>query len=434
MRHTRFSRRHSITGKLVITFLLVAILFVVLVSGSIRHVFRAHFETNLQPHLIQYMEYVQGDIGIPANRTRATALAKRLNIVIHIIDEHGTWSSSGMLEQQPVIDIRHKISQNGIDYGIATVGEHEYFMSFQNGTKFLFDIPNLHPSHKGRGLLPIVVLLFVLLLLYHFTHRIIRPISTLKAGIKRIGNGEITHRIQIKCRDELGDLADNINEMADKIEKMLEAKRQLLLAISHELRSPLTRAKVSLALMDEKLNTDSLQGDLNEMEKLIEELLETERLSGNHSALNKQSSIITTLITELIEQHFSKDGLETHFPTQQVRANIDPARMKLMLKNLIENAIFHTAGGAPKPALHLEVDNDSYTIRVIDSGYGIEEQHIPHITEAFYRADSSRQRETGGYGLGLYLCKVITEAHGGTLKIESKINKGTIISVRLPNR
>ncbi|MDH5360570.1 MAG: HAMP domain-containing histidine kinase [Gammaproteobacteria bacterium] len=432
MRHARFSRRHSITGKLVITFLLIAVLFVILVSGSISHVFRTHFEENLQPHLIQYMEYVQGDIGIPANRLRATALAKRLNIAIHIIDEQGTWSSSGMLKKKPKIDIRHKISKNGVDYGIATVGEHEYFISVQNGTMFLFDIPNLHPSHKGRGLLPIIVLLFVLLLLYHFTHRIIRPISTLKEGIKRIGDGEISHRIQLRCRDELGELADNINDMADKIEEMLEAKRQLLLAISHELRSPLTRAKVSLALIDEHVNKESLQGDLNEMERLIEELLETERLSGNHRALNKQDYVINTLIDELISQHFSQDCLEIHMTNIQIRANIDTARIKLMLKNLLENAIRHTPEGSHQPTVYLTTERNHYTIRIVDTGHGIEQQHIPHITEAFYRADSSRQRETGGYGLGLYLCKVIAEAHGGRLIIESKLNKGTTIRVEIP--
>lgn len=432
MIHKRLRRRHSITSKLIVTFLLIAILFVILVSGSISHVFRKHFETNLQPHLIQYMEYVQNDIGIPANRKRASQIASKLNIIIHIIDEHGTWSTDGELKLKNTISIRHQISQNGIDYGIATVGDHEYFMSRQNGTQFLFDIPNLHPTHKGRGLLPIAVLLFVLLLLYHFTHRIIRPISTLKSGIKRIGSGELGHRIKIKCRDELGDLADSINIMADDIEKILAAKRQLLLAISHELRSPLTRAKVSLALLDENCKTDSLVNDLDEMETLINELLETERLSQNHSTLNKQPSVINQLVTELVNQRFKSERLEIHLPDIDIKADIDVARIKLMLKNLIENAIRHTPEGSQAPTLFLTPEDNRYVIRIVDYGFGIEQQHIPYITEAFYRADSSRQRETGGYGLGLYLCRVITEAHGGTLNIESRINQGTTISVFLP--
>ncbi|MDH5185034.1 MAG: hypothetical protein OEX12_14215, partial [Gammaproteobacteria bacterium] len=92
MKYANFNIHHSITGKLILTFLLIAILFVVLVSSSISHVFRNHFEDNLRPHLLQYMEYVQSDIGMPADRDRARALAKRLNIVIHIIDAQGTWS------------------------------------------------------------------------------------------------------------------------------------------------------------------------------------------------------------------------------------------------------------------------------------------------------------------------------------------------------
>ncbi|MDH5184080.1 MAG: ATP-binding protein, partial [Gammaproteobacteria bacterium] len=394
---------------------------------------RNHFEDNLRPHLLQYMEYVQSDIGMPADRDRARALAKRLNIAIHIIDAQGTWSSTGELKQQHKINIRHEISENGIDYGIATVGNHEYFMSKQNGTSFLFDIPNLHPSHKGRGLLPIAVLLIVLLFLYHFTHRIIRPISTLKAGIKRIGNGELDHRIKIKSRDELGDLADSINDMTNDIQKMLEAKRQLLLAISHELRSPLTRAKVSLAMMDNTANKESLHSDLNEMEKLIEELLETERLSHNHTILNKQQTDIRTLITELIQYQFSKDNIDLKLPEYDVIENIDALRIKLMLKNLLENAIRHTPTCAQNPSIELTMHQHSLRIQVSDYGSGIEAQHIPHITEAFYRADASRHRETGGYGLGLYLCRVIAEAHGGSLQIESHITKGTSITIELTN-
>lgn len=433
MKHTKFYPHHSITGKLVLTFIVIAILFVVLVSSSISHVFRTHFESNLKPHLIQYMEYVQNDIGIPANRQRASALADRLNITIHIIDKKGVWSSKGELNHQHKLDIKHQISENGIDYGIAILGEHEFFMSKINATTFLFDIPNLHPGHKGRGLLPIAVLLIILLLLYHFTHRIIRPISTLKAGIKRIGNGELGHRIEIKCRDELGDLANSINLMADDIQHMLEAKRQLLLAISHELRSPLTRAKVSLALVDDKHNKESLHSDLNEMEGLIEELLETERLSSNHTILNKQPTNLNELVYDLINNKFDKTKLETLLATEDIVANIDSARIKLMLKNLLENAIRHTPTGSHVPVLSLSINAHNLHIQITDYGTGIEAHHIPHITEAFYRADSSRQRETGGYGLGLYLCRVIAEAHEGTLQVTSKVNKGTTVTVVLSN-
>lgn len=429
MRRARFNIRYSISGKLTLTFLLIAVLFIVLVSSSISHVFRTHFESNLRPHLIQYMEYVQSDIGIPVDRTRAMALAKRLNIVVHIIDSQGTWSSTGKLNQQHKLDIKHKISQHGIDYGIATLGEHEFFMSKVNDTRFLFDIPNLHPKHRGRGLLPIAVLL----LLYHFTHRIIRPISILKSGVIRIGNGELDHRIKIKSHDELGDLANSINDMTDDIEKMLTAKRQLLLAISHELRSPLTRAKVSLELLDDATQKDLLHEDLDEMEKLLEELLETERLSTNHSILNMHNTNLNCLVKELLDDKFVDTRIDLLLPDNDVFAYVDPTRIKLMLKNLLENAVRHTPEDAEKPSIKLTTDKNILSICITDFGSGIDEHHVPHITEAFYRADSSRQRDTGGYGLGLYLCRVIAEAHKGRLFIESKINKGTTITIVLSN-
>lgn len=103
-----------------------------------------------------------------------------------------------------------------------------------------------------------------------------------------------------------------------------------------------------------------------------------------------------------------------------------------MLKNLLENALRHNGPDSQPPLLSLEQDQDELVFTVQDYGEGIEEQHLPHLTEPFYRVDPARQRQTGGYGLGLYLCRVIAETHGGTLEIKSRRGAGTTIVVRLP--
>lgn len=430
--HWHRLHRHSLSGKLVLLFLLMAIIFILSVGGSLGKVFRDHFRNDIRPHLIQYMEYIQKDIGIPPDRNRAMALSKKLNVDIYIQSPNGNWSSNG--RKLPFSDTQsnHGFEQNGVEYRMSRINSHEIFSARSGSTILYFDIPNLHPEHTIRTFIPLFVLLLVLTILYHFTRRMIRPVAILKDGVKRFGQGELEHRIQINSRDELGELAVSFNEMADDIQQMLDAKRQMLLAISHELRSPLTRAKVSLELLDNDKQRGEIGKDLDEMETLIEELLETEKLSTRHRVLNKQSLSINELVRNLIESQFAEASIHCNLPEADVYAELDGPRIKLLLKNLLENALRHTTSAAPAPELSVVVGEAGLNLTVRDHGEGIEARHLDHLTEPFYRADPSRRRETGGYGLGLYLCKVIAEAHGGSLSINSTPGQGTSVVIHLP--
>lgn len=424
--------RHTLTGKLLLLFLVVGLLFAALVTGGIGKFFSRHFDVNIRPHLVQYSEYVQQDIGIPPDRERATELAKKLKVDIYFDEPNGRWSTnekSLVLEQ---LEFKRNFYHNDIEYGIAVGDDLELFWARLGETTVYIGIPDLRPDRMGSGYLHLLLPLIVLIILYHLILRLIRPIRALSEGVKRFGKGELKHRIDLNRRDELGELAENFNDMADDIEQMLDAKRQLLLAISHELRSPLTRAKISLELLDDEPQTEGLKADLVEMEKLIEELLETERLSNRHQVLNKQVVNLSELVVHLNDQFFESLSVSLEIDNQDLPISVDVTRIKLLVKNLLENALRHTLPGEKKPSLLLEKANETVSIVVEDFGIGIEADHIPHLTEPFYRADASRRRETGGYGLGLYLCRVIVEAHGGTLKIHSVLGKGTRVVVELP--
>jgi signal transduction histidine kinase len=244
--------------------------------------------------------------------------------------------------------------------------------------------------------------------------------------------GELTHRIKTKRKDEFGELAQTVNHMADDIEQMLEAKRQLLLAISHELRSPITRAKVALSLMDSSNLKQGLVDDLDEMERLIHELLEAERLKSKHHVLNLSEISLNTLLQEVVGRHFQSQPLKLHLAENLPILALDDTRLKFVIKNLLDNALKHQK--KDQPAIEMSTRSDQKTIKLMikDKGVGIAAEHLPHLSEPFYRADSSRQRKTGGYGLGLYLVRLIIEAHGGTLQIESELGQGTCVVIELP--
>jgi signal transduction histidine kinase len=312
-------------------------------------------------------------------------------------------------------------------------GEHagrEYLVTRHDGYTYALSVPATESS--WRVWLPLAALLVVLVLLYQATRLLFRPIAEIQAGVERIGAGELEHRLDVRRRDELGDLAASINAMAGQIRRMLEAKRQLLLAISHELRSPLTRAKVAAALLEDPAQRTEIARDLDELERLIEELLEIERLSGPHRALERRAVALEALIEETLASFFPGVEVRRRFPAPNIEAEVDVPRMKLLLKNLLENALRHTPQGHAPPEVALERTRDEIVLAVRDHGSGIAPEHLPHVTEPFYRADPARRRDTGGYGLGLYLCRVIAEAHGGRVAIESRVGEGTTVRVTLP--
>jgi len=425
--------RFSLSIKLVSLFLIMAILFVILVGSTMGLAFRSHFKESIRPHLVQYLEYIVADIGSPPSIDKARSLSQKLPIDIEIIGLNEKWSSNENPVNLAAINYRRQFKQNGVSYSVGEYQGREYLVSRSPEYTVAFSVPHNRGHWYKNKVLPLLILLAMLGFLYFLIRRLFTPVKQLQLGITKIGQGDLTHRIHIKRRDELGVLANSINKMANDIQQLLEAKRQLLLAISHELRTPLTRAKVAVELLDDAKQRDEVNRDLNEMEQLINELLETERLSSQHQKLNKESVSINHLIQDLIGEQFSQHNLKVLCPNAELMLDVDVARIKLLLKNLIDNALKHSPKDSGTPQIELKHIQNKAQISVQDYGPGIDEQHLPHITEPFYRIDASRQRQTGGYGLGLYLCRVIAEAHGGQLTISSTPGAGTIVVVTLPN-
>jgi signal transduction histidine kinase len=256
----------------------------------------------------------------------------------------------------------------------------------------------------------------------------------MQEGAARIGRGELDYRIPSRRHDELGDLSIDINKMADDVQGMLEAKRQLMLAISHELRSPLTRVKVALEFIDDSKTRQGILEDVVEMERLIADLLESEALNTRHATLRREPVDPEQLIESVVDGDFSNRNNEIEL---QIAGNLpqiclDVTRMRLLLRNLIDNALRYNPPGEKPVVVSAHMDAGELLIRVQDNGPGIPPEHINRVTEPFYRADPARSRATGGVGLGLYLCKRVAEVHGGRLTIDSNPGMGTGVNVILP--
>ena len=393
--------------------------------------FIQRFEQTLRPHLHQYFTYINNEIGIPPNLQIAQNLSDSLKIKIIIRGPNLRWSSDGKFPEKSQFRFR------------PPHHDHHY-RSGRYKRNFVFRIPN--PPYvttiitrndsnlpSGGKLLfkSLLGVLLILGLLYFFLRRLISPLKDIQKSVKRIGSGELDHRISIKKNDEFGELSKEINAMTDDIENMLEAKRQLLLAISHELRSPITRAKVAASLMDEGKLKAGIEDDLNEMETMVSGLLEAEQLNHRHQALNLENTDINQLISEVIAQYFSDDAIQQKLDDDVMTLNIDEARFQFVIKNLLGNALKYRKHDNDAVTISSKKIEGHLILTVEDQGIGIPKQHISHLTEPFYRVDPSRHRETGGYGLGLYIIKMIVEAHNGELDIESEEGIGTKVSIRI---
>ena len=423
--------RRSLAIRMMLLFLVTAFVISFILHLTLGLALKNQFETRLMPHILQYQYYIRKEIGTPPSISRASRIAQRIPVDIYINGPRINWSSTGVAFDPREIEFK-QYGKRGFQHGEwngriflrSVSGDDTVYLGFQRR------------SGQGPGrfifVLAILTVLGVLFLSYLGMRRLFKPVGTIQKGIHHIGSGELQYRITVDRNDELGELASSINTMADDIEGMLNAKRELLLAISHELRSPLTRSRVSAELLDDVSARERINKDLDEMEQLISELLESERLNSRHASLNLAPLNPNATIIEVIRESFSTLGIITSLHADIRSMMLDESRLRLLVRNLLSNAIRHNRTSYGEVEITTLLEDDELIIRVSDHGEGIAEEHLPHLTEPFYRADPSRQRKTGGYGLGLHLCRMIAEAHGGSLTISSKKNIGTRVTACMP--
>jgi histidine kinase len=278
------------------------------------------------------------------------------------------------------------------------------------------------------------------------SRRITRPIKLLTLASRKLAERQYSHRIpenEIQ-EDELGVLAVSFNQMAEQLEQTETMRRQLIADISHELRTPLTAIKGSMeGLIDGVLEAgestyQQIYREADRLQHLVEDLQELSRVEAVQFKLNKKDMLPGELVKEAVsslEAAFNKKGVSLDFEGNDHLSAIqaDPDRILQVLQNLLGNALQFTPKG---DSVHVQVREipGFLEFSVTDTGIGIDESHLPHIFERFYRADPSRSRANGGgSGIGLTISKSLVEAHGGTMRAESAgKNKGSRFVFTLP--
>lgn len=323
------------------------------------------------------------------------------------------------------------------------IGQLYYYdTDIANLTKLRIGTPTSIAILLGGG-----ALLFVLLSLgaaYWISGRLTAPLRALIPFIDRLGKGEYGIQAPVVSKDEYGKVALAFNGMSSKLKQAEIVRRNLAADVAHELRTPLTIVRGKLDLLQQSGQpiepTDLLpvQDELIRLTRLVGDLHQLSLAEAGKLQLDVKSCDMTKLLQRLIDRispETEDKALIVRFTstTAHTTVPVDPNRITQVFLNLLINAVRYTPeGGDISVSLHEDADSKRLRIDIRDSGPGIDEQHLPHLFNRFYRTDQARARHQGGMGLGLAIAKELVDSHGGAIEVESRIGHGTTFKVSLP--
>ena len=284
------------------------------------------------------------------------------------------------------------------------------------------------------------------------TEPVVRSLKTLGAAVAEISAGDFKTRVPVASVDEVGDLAASINTMAAKLEassekerELTQSRRELVSAVSHDLRTPLASIRVMVeslvdGVVDDQETADRyLRNTLSEVEylsRLVDDLFEIARLDAGLLQLQIEDSSVQDLISDTLESMSAQAEAEELSLEGGVQGEIPPVvmdtkRVQRVLYNLVQNSIRHTP---PDGTIFISASDtgDEVELVVSDTGDGVPEQDKGRLFDRTYRTDPSRSRSSGGAGLGLSIAKGIVEAHGGRIWFESVVGEGSRFSFTIP--
>jgi signal transduction histidine kinase len=257
-----------------------------------------------------------------------------------------------------------------------------------------------------------------------------------------MSHGDLSARVPVESDDELGQLATAFNGMAENISRQEELRRNMVGDVAHELRTPLTNLRGYLEATRDGLVApdaalvDNLYEETMLLTRLVTDLHELAQAEAGQLTLVRTPTPISEVIEKAVEilrpQAESKGvALSVDVAPDLPPADIDRERIGQVLRNLLNNALAHTP---ERGTISVSAARENGMIRVTvrDTGEGISAEDLPHVFDRFYRADRSRARQTGGYGLGLAIVRQLVEAHGGAVTVASELGRGSVFAFTVP--
>jgi len=310
----------------------------------------------------------------------------------------------------------------------------------RNGPQELEFTARLNQSLVWAGALASLVAIPLGLLLIR---TVVRPLHAVRDAARRIGAGELSHRVPINSGDEIGEVARQFNEMAAALERDEELRRSMMADIAHELRNPLAVIQGQVEALQDgifELSQESfapIHAQVVLLGRLVDDLRDLALVEMGRLPLHQAEMALDDLVQRVAgasQPRAREKGLTLSVESPKTMPPVcaDGQRVEQVLANLLSNALRHTpSGGAITVRVWAEPDWVGFAVE--DTGSGIAPQDLPHLFDRFYRVDKARSRADGGTGLGLSIAKQLVEAHGGEITVRSVVGEGSTFTVRLPH-
>ena len=348
--------------------------------------------------------------------------------------------SKNMLSRYPnwqggYIENKYPVTSSFNEVGTIEIG---YYGPFYYNDSDLYFINTLNNALLWIGF---ISLLFSLLIGVLFSKRLSTPIIKVIETAKLIAKGDFKQKSDdTSSTKEIQELITTINNLAESLETHEKLRKQLTVDVAHELRTPMATLQSHIEAMIDGIwqpTADRLKScheEIIRVNKMIGDLNLLAKFEGQNLILDKTDFNVTDLVTGVVmnfESEFANKGVNICYAGEEETILADRDKITQVLINLLSNSLKYTP---PDGTVEIIVEGKEHVVEiaVIDNGQGIPAEDLPHIFERFYRADKSRNRLTGGAGIGLTIVKSIIDAHHGTIQVRSKVNAGSVFTVSLP--
>ena len=406
------------TALLAVAVVMIAIIFFHAIRGDI---FQAAFQSPLK----EWSATVAGHIGSDPTRAQGVARTHKVGIIITTADGRFAFGPDGEpADADELLEDTSRFRRIDVHIQHGTQAQQLQYSFMLDKDQF--------DNDRNPLLIGLVVLLLITIgLAYAIQLHLLRPLKWLRSGVEAVSGGDFSTRVPVVRNDEIGKVARSFNQMTGRVQQMMDDRERLLADVSHELRSPLARIKVALELLPEGDKRDSIAQDIREMESLTTTLLEREQIRNQVSQTTSERLNLVTITAEVIDGFNSTPpGVQLNVPPQSLNINGDEALVKILIQNLVDNAIkFSLADSKPVEVSLLETD-EGVQIIIDDDGQGIPTGLAEKIFEPFVKLNPARGHRAG-YGLGLNLCQRIVQAQGGSIEIQQREPRGTRVLLNL---
>jgi len=285
-------------------------------------------------------------------------------------------------------------------------------------------------------------LLLAMLIAWWIARTLLEPVKRVAAATHRLASGDYGSRVAVASDDEVGQLSRDFNQLAYTLERNEKMRREFMADVSHELRTPLSVLRGELEAIEDGVRSldqssmKSLQGEVSMLSKLVDDLYELSLADVGALTYRKALCLLNDLLENSLAMYRDRFTarqlqIDLELPRQPVELLADASRLQQLFSNLLENAVRYTdVNGTLR--ISVGVDRDTVRIDFLDSGPGVSADQLPRLFERFYRGESSRNREHGGAGLGLAICRSIANAHDGSLVADHSPYGGLWLILRLP--